>query len=819
MIHEPDPVHVMSSTFSLRSGGGANETKPPASSPAACFGQGPEDAPTVTIGVLYKYVNALQGWRPRLVVLDPIAARLCYYHVAGPSAVRVARVEESLRQQYGGLCEISFVGVQVGVIRKKELAVRSESLGFGSMRGPRDVRDQVHPEELLRVKVVELKRVRESEQDDCKVWVNETLELKAESQDDRRVWAKAMRDVMADGELDVSHQRRYNSPRGDSDGVLVGEVDGVEVRREADLTLDGMGASDEVKRYVFGILDSLIGEWEKRRTMLNILYRLEDEKRELETRLAVEGAMAGDSQDADQDESGSTVADGSEDGEESLERERGRGNDGECEEVFFDAEEGNWDVAGRSSSLGELARFDAACVLVDGGRSGSEMSASLIGSARPVGPTRPTTQSIPVPPRDNAPPSSSYLPAPEGGRRRRLPKPQQQEKAVSLWSLIKEMVGKDLTRVCLPVYFNEPLSALELTAEDLEYSELLDVAASHPAGSMERIVNVMAFAISPYSSTEGRTSKPFNPLLGETYELIDNDKGFRFIAEKVSHHPTIIAAHAVGGWRGGGDGGNKWTYQGDAEIKSKFWGRSIELKPEGVLRLDFEDGDSYSWHKVTTRINNLIIGKIYVDHGGVMTIRRRGDGPSTVAKVFFHETKMLFDRDPRRIEGHLEIDGVPMRFPRLEGHWNEEIHVTWEGGRCERVWIKNPMPEPENRNRYNLTRYAIGLNEITPEMEGRLAPTDSRLRADQRLTELGMWEEANAEKQRLEHKQRAARKAAEEGVPLKPRWFAINQDQVHLNGSARGHHLSSKELGFVFTGEYWRARDQGEFKAVRDIFG
>lgn len=31
----------------------------------------------------------------------------------------------------------------------------------------------------------------------------------------------------------------------------------------------------------------------------------------------------------------------------------------------------------------------------------------------------------------------------------------------SLWSLIKDMVGKDLTRVCLPVYFNEPLSALQ----------------------------------------------------------------------------------------------------------------------------------------------------------------------------------------------------------------------------------------------------------------------------------------------------------------------------------------------------------------------
>lgn len=35
---------------------------------------------------------------------------------------------------------------------------------------------------------------------------------------------------------------------------------------------------------------------------------------------------------------------------------------------------------------------------------------------------------------------------------------------MSLWTLIKDMVGKDLTRVCLPVYFNEPLSALQVRA-------------------------------------------------------------------------------------------------------------------------------------------------------------------------------------------------------------------------------------------------------------------------------------------------------------------------------------------------------------------
>ena len=42
-----------------------------------------------------------------------------------------------------------------------------------------------------------------------------------------------------------------------------------------------------------------------------------------------------------------------------------------------------------------------------------------------------------------------------------------------------------------------------------------------------------AFAVSGYASTDGRTCKPFNPLLGETYEADYPDKGIRFISEMV----------------------------------------------------------------------------------------------------------------------------------------------------------------------------------------------------------------------------------------------------------------------------------------------
>jgi len=47
------------------------------------------------------------------------------------------------------------------------------------------------------------------------------------------------------------------------------------------------------------------------------------------------------------------------------------------------------------------------------------------------------------------------------------------------------------------------------------------------------------------------------------------------------------------------------------------------------------------------------------------------------------------------------------------------------------------------------------------EPEEGIAVTDSRLRPDQRLMESGRWDEANAEKLRLEEKQRAARRSRE----------------------------------------------------------
>lgn len=86
---------------------------------------------------------------------------------------------------------------------------------------------------------------------------------------------------------------------------------------------------------------------------------------------------------------------------------------------------------------------------------------------------------------------------------------------VGLWGILKSSIGKDLTRISLPVCFNEPTSMLQRMAEDMEYSACLDHAAAQTESS-RRLAYVAAFAMSNYSSTVGRIAKPFNPQLSVT---------------------------------------------------------------------------------------------------------------------------------------------------------------------------------------------------------------------------------------------------------------------------------------------------------------
>ncbi|XP_035842983.1 oxysterol-binding protein-related protein 2A isoform X4 [Helianthus annuus] len=381
-------------------------------------------------------------------------------------------------------------------------------------------------------------------------------------------------------------------------------------------------------------------------------------------------------------------------------------------------------------------------------------------------------------------------------RRKKLPDPAEKEKGVNLWSLIKDNIGKDLTRVCLPVYFNEPISSLQKCFEELEYSYLLDQAYYHgkEGNSLQRILNVAAFAVSGYASSEGRHCKPFNPLLGETYEADYPEKGVRFFSEKVSHHPTLIACHSEG---------KGWKFWGDSNIRTKFWGRSIQLDPVGVLTLEFDDGEIFQWSKVTTNIYNLIFGKVYCDHHGLMHIR---GNRQYSCQLKFKEQSFL-ERNPRQVHGFVE-DVSRKKHATLFGKWDDSMYYIngvvanvkpKDMSGANLLW-KRSMP-PVNLTRYNLTSFAITLNELTPGLQEKLPPTDSRLRPDQRHLENGEYDMANAEKLRLETRQRMSRKLQENG--WQPQWFRKDSE----SGTYR------------YVGGYWEKREGCNWDGCPNIFG
>lgn len=373
------------------------------------------------------------------------------------------------------------------------------------------------------------------------------------------------------------------------------------------------------------------------------------------------------------------------------------------------------------------------------------------------------------------------------GRRSKLPAPKMPGGDVGLVQLLTRNIGKDLTRISMPVTLNEPLSMLQLLCEELEYAELLDKASSM-RDPHERMVYVAAFAASCYSASVKRAgTKPFNPVLGETYECLRDDLGWKFVAEQVSHHPPVSACHAES---------NNFVFWQDVRIKTRFWGKSMEFHPSGTVNVILKKyNEHYQWNKVTTCLHNILGGQRWVDQYGDMLIKNVAQG--ITCKLTFVKASYWSDKK-HEVNGMVcTSDGAVVSY--LHGRWTEGLYTGTEAAaRC--IWRPGSFPE-DNDLYYGFTRFAIELNELLPGEAAHLPPTDSRLRPDQRLLEEGRIPEAESEKLRVEKVQRDTKKRRDElGKPYEPRWFR------RLTANGQDH--------YQYNNEYWRLRENPGFRCM-----
>ncbi|KAH9822848.1 oxysterol-binding protein homolog-like protein [Teratosphaeria destructans] len=388
----------------------------------------------------------------------------------------------------------------------------------------------------------------------------------------------------------------------------------------------------------------------------------------------------------------------------------------------------------------------------------------------------------------------------EDGLRKRLKLDADNRPKVGLWGILKSMIGKDMTKMTLPVSFNEPTSLLYRVVEDMEYTDLLDTAADR-TDSTERLVYVAGFAASEYASTIGRVAKPFNPLLGETFEYVRPDLGYRFFIEQVSHHPPVGAAYAES---------PKWTYYGESAVKSKFYGKSFEFNPLGTwfctLRTPEGKEELYTWKKVTSSVVGIITGNPVVDNYGPMEVKNWTTGE--VCYLDF-KAKGWKASSAFQVTGRV-VDATGKTRWSIGGRWNDKIYARFTPGYEAQLDATNSAAQDMDKAfliwqaherptgiPFNITPFVVTLNDLPPRLKPIVAPTDSRLRPDQRAMEEGEYDFAATEKNRVEEKQRARRREREaKGEEFEPRWFR------------KGRHPVTGEEFWEFGHEYWRVREE-----------
>ena len=371
----------------------------------------------------------------------------------------------------------------------------------------------------------------------------------------------------------------------------------------------------------------------------------------------------------------------------------------------------------------------------------------------------------------------------------------------SLIGFLRKNVGKDLSQISMPVSANEPLSLLQRAAEIMEYSSLLDKAVKS-TDSVEKLMYVTAFAMSSISSNRVRERairKPFNPMLGETYELVREDQGFRFIAEKVSHRPVQLAYQADA---------REWSLAQSPMPSQKFWGKSAEITTEGRVRVTLHNtGERFSWTPATSFLRNIIAGEKYVEPVGELTVTNETTGHRSIST--FKAGGMFSGRSEEVSTRTVDSNGKPSSLG-LTGTWPASLTLTRDGSPSgQPIWTAGALVSNAPKH-YGLTLFAAALNEITSIENSRLPPTDSRLRPDQRALEEGDLDRAEEVKVQLEEGQRARRRELEAaGESWSPRWFTQISDES--DGETAWALKSGKD-------GYWDERARGTWSGVIPVF-
>ncbi|KAG2492188.1 hypothetical protein HYH03_009436 [Edaphochlamys debaryana] len=181
----------------------------------------------------------------------------------------------------------------------------------------------------------------------------------------------------------------------------------------------------------------------------------------------------------------------------------------------------------------------------------------------------------------------------------------QQREAIMQW--VKSMGKRLLTgninliNTPFPVTIFEPRSYLEKLADVWVYPRFLEQAAK-ATDPLERMKLVSTWFVAGLHLAFANWRKPFNPILGETWQASLSD-GTSMSMEQISHHPPVTAFHMEGP---GGSYCFRGLSQPTVSIVVKYYGFKTVAK--GFRYVEFPDGTRIELHYPQYMVKNVVYG-------------------------------------------------------------------------------------------------------------------------------------------------------------------------------------------------------------------
>ena len=355
----------------------------------------------------------------------------------------------------------------------------------------------------------------------------------------------------------------------------------------------------------------------------------------------------------------------------------------------------------------------------------------------------------------------------------------------------------------LPIQFNEPLNTLQRECERFIFCDLLSKAADEKTPQM-KMAYIVAFLTAEMSMSIGRVLKPMIPLVGESFEYVDNNLHYRFFGEEVQRLPSHVSAYIAEGdkWRYWADNRNTASFRFFAGAYGVDFGNKIHLELFNSEKTGDKKHDTFVYNRPSTLLKGILVNKLHYDYSGSVTITSP-DYPDYECTVEY----ISDNYEEGIVEGKI-TKGEDNVIYNIGGNWKKELYITDANEENKQVLftVKEEDFFKNSVDGYILPSYSCNFNHITDELKAVLPPSDTRFRPDQREYEIGSTEKSQEKKKTIEemqqYKQELLDKANKEYQPV---YFSNEYNE------------ESKDFVFMYKGGYWEDRANKKLK-LKDIF-